>query len=230
MYEASQARSCNDKNLKSCPKWASNGYCTRSSRFMKRNCKKSCNKCPDLCKKKCTRMFKPVCGSDGKTYNSECLLEQEKCVKRLAIQVAETGPCVDKTEGTEVTTSQTSDGDPLADVIKVKARNNGVNSANSYYTKVLARSKDRSCKDKNLKSCPKWASKGYCTRTRRFMKRNCKKSCNKCPETKSVQISGQRSGQKFVPKTKSECIELLGRQWRKKRWKNLGLYWSCFSS
>ena len=46
MFEASQARSCNDKNLKSCPKWASNGYCTRSSRFMKRNCKKSCNNCP----------------------------------------------------------------------------------------------------------------------------------------------------------------------------------------
>ena len=60
----------------------------------------------------------------------------------------------------------------------------GVNNANNYYTKVLsglARSKARSCKDKNLKSCPKWASNGYCTRTRRFMKRNCKKSCNKCP-------------------------------------------------
>ena len=53
----------------------------------------------DLCEKKCTRMFKPVCGSDGKTYNSECLLDQEKCVKRLSIQVAGTGPCVDKTEG-----------------------------------------------------------------------------------------------------------------------------------
>ena len=60
----------------------------------------------------------------------------------------------------------------------------GVNSANTYYTKVLsglARSKPRSCKDKNLKSCPRWASNGYCTLTRRFMKRNCKKSCNKCP-------------------------------------------------
>ena len=54
MFEASQARSCNDKNLKSCPKWASNGYCTRSSRFMKRNCKKSCNKCPGkICLNNC---------------------------------------------------------------------------------------------------------------------------------------------------------------------------------
>jgi len=164
-----------------------------------------------------------VCGSDGKTYNSECLLGQEKCIKKLSIQVEGTGPCEEKNEGAEVlTTSQTNDGDLLANVIK--PRKNGVNSANTYYTKVLsglAHSKARSCKDKNLKSCPKWASNGYCTRTRRFMKRNCKKSCNKCPETKSVQISGQRSGQKIVPKTKSECIELLGRQWRKKRWKNL---------
>ena len=54
MFEASQARSCNDKNLKSCPKWASNGYCIRSSRFMKRNCKKSCNKCPGkICLNNC---------------------------------------------------------------------------------------------------------------------------------------------------------------------------------
>jgi hypothetical protein len=110
--------------------------------------------------------------------------------------------------GAEVTTRQTSD--PLANVIKARNNgkchmawfgiqqtqgakifreiNNfnllGVNSANNYYTKVLsglARSKPRSCKDKNLKSCPKWASNGYCTRTRRFMTRNCKKSCNNCP-------------------------------------------------
>ena len=43
-----------------------------------------------------------MCGSDGKTYNSECLLDQEKCVKRLSIQVAGTGPCeyfLEKSEG-----------------------------------------------------------------------------------------------------------------------------------
>ena len=53
----------------------------------------------ELCEKKCTRIYKPVCGSDGKTYNSECLLDQEKCVKRLSIQVAGIGSCEDKNEG-----------------------------------------------------------------------------------------------------------------------------------
>ena len=47
----------------------------------------------DLCDIECTREFKPVCGSNGKTYNNECLLEREKCVKRLFIQVAKQGAC-----------------------------------------------------------------------------------------------------------------------------------------
>ena len=47
----------------------------------------------DFCDIKCTREFKPVCGSDGKTYNSECLLNRAKCVKRILIQVASQGAC-----------------------------------------------------------------------------------------------------------------------------------------
>ena len=73
----------------------------------------------DFCDIKCTREFKPVCGSDGKTYNSECLLNRAKCVKRIFIQVASQGACEPSTNEqineqdsveTEVLNSRTPQG------------------------------------------------------------------------------------------------------------------------
>ena len=34
-----------------CPIWANEGYCTKSSEFMKEYCKKSCDECPSKIKK-----------------------------------------------------------------------------------------------------------------------------------------------------------------------------------
>ena len=50
-----------------------------------------------MCDIKCTREFKQVCGSDGRTYNNECLLNRAKCIKRLFIQVVSQGACESST-------------------------------------------------------------------------------------------------------------------------------------
>ena len=36
------------------------------------------------CSKQCTRIFLPVCGSDAKTYNNQCLLEIADCESKAA--------------------------------------------------------------------------------------------------------------------------------------------------
>ncbi len=60
------------------------------------------------CFAKCTREFKPVCGSNGKTYSNECLLEREKCLQRIFVEVASVGPCAAQ-ETSDVTKTQEVD-------------------------------------------------------------------------------------------------------------------------
>ncbi|XP_063888118.1 agrin-like isoform X2 [Scylla paramamosain] len=48
---------------------------------------------PD-CVGQCDRMYRPVCGSDGETYNNQCLLEHADCLNPfVSIIVASEGPC-----------------------------------------------------------------------------------------------------------------------------------------
>ena len=46
-------------------------------------------KCPQAC----PRIYRPVCGSDGKTYPNECVLKVNACVNEENITVVHEGFC-----------------------------------------------------------------------------------------------------------------------------------------
>lgn len=52
--------------------------------------------------KPCPMLFAPVCGSNGKTYSSKCVLESESCVAELknlpSVDILYEGKCVVKSE------------------------------------------------------------------------------------------------------------------------------------
>ena len=45
------------------------------------------------CDKPCTRIYRPVCGTDGKTYSNKCLLSIAKCKSRGEIKKYHNGKC-----------------------------------------------------------------------------------------------------------------------------------------
>ena len=49
-------------------------------------------KCPTNCDKQ-NRGAKPVCGSDGNTYRSECQLRQYSCRIQKEVAITVYGPC-----------------------------------------------------------------------------------------------------------------------------------------
>ena len=49
----------------------------------------------DPCDLKCSREFKPFCGSNSKTYNNDCLKKEDECRTASQIDVVKAGPCED---------------------------------------------------------------------------------------------------------------------------------------
>merc|ERR1711951_192022 len=53
----------------------------------------ACDKSVKDCNKPCPKIYLPVCGSDGKTYNNKCLLEVAACESGKDLEVVKEGPC-----------------------------------------------------------------------------------------------------------------------------------------
>ena len=49
----------------------------------------------DPCDLKCSKEFKPFCGSNSKTYNNDCLKKEDECRTASQIDVVKAGPCED---------------------------------------------------------------------------------------------------------------------------------------
>ncbi|XP_032237897.2 agrin [Nematostella vectensis] len=46
-----------------------------------------------VCNRACTKIYRPVCGTDGKTYGNKCVLEIATCESEGAVQLAHEGEC-----------------------------------------------------------------------------------------------------------------------------------------
>ena len=48
-----------------------------------------------VCPQVCLRLDKPICGSNGVTYDNECELRVRSCLAQTEITIAHLGPCGD---------------------------------------------------------------------------------------------------------------------------------------
>lgn len=77
---------------------------------------------------KCTRELNQVCGSDGKTYNNECVLKFEACLSNSQVFVAHNGTCSSNNDETGDVEQHGANGQ-LGAVIQDRADNEGAEVA-----------------------------------------------------------------------------------------------------